>query len=175
MTIAKRKDSQRKAMNKASQSIRSAVATALLATITALLTTACDRKTVYDRYIHTPHNGWEKNDTVIFTIDSVVQSGEYMEEIGVRTSGFYPFQSLVLAVQQTVRPSGTVLDTMLNCELMDSNGQSEGAGIGYRQFSFPLKTIKIKAGDTLHVAIRHNMKREILPGVADIGLKMTLK
>ncbi len=196
MTAAKRKDSPRKAMNKVRQAIlprmktirhglasarsgtatiRSAAATALLAAMTVLLTAACDRKTVYDRYIHTPQNGWEKNDTIVFAIDSLAQSGEYMEEIGVRTSTLYPFQSLVLVVQQTVRPSGIVLDTMLNCKLTDGNGQSQGAGISYRQFSFPLKTVRMEAGDTLRVAVRHNMKREILPGVSDIGLKITLK
>ncbi len=175
MTAAQRKDCPRKAMNKARQTKRSAAATVLLAALAALFTAACDRKTVYDRYVHTPQNGWEKNDTVTFVIDSMAQSGEYMEEIGVRTSALYPFQSLVLVVQQTVRPSGTALDTMVNCKLVDSNGQSQGVGIGYRQFLFPLKTVRLEAGDTLHVAIRHNMKREILPGVPDIGFKMTLK
>ena len=148
----------------------------LISTIAAaLLLMACDRKTVFDQYVHTPLNGWEKNDTIIFAIDSLAQSGEYVEEIGVRTSTIYPFQSLVLVVQQTVRPSGIVLDTVLNCKLTDDNGQSQGAGIGYRQFSFPLKTVRIEAGDTLHVAVRHNMKREILPGVSDIGFKLMRK
>ena len=175
MTVAQRKDSPRKAMNKVRQTIRPTMATALLAVLTILLTAACDRKTVYDWYIHTPQSGWEKNDTIIFAIDSLAQSGEYVEEIGVRTSTLYPFQSLVLVVQQTVRPSGIVLDTVLNCKLTDDNGQSQGAGIGYRQFSFPLKTVRIEAGDTLHVAVRHNMKREILPGVSDIGFKLMRK
>ena len=28
-------------------------------------------------------------------------------------------------------------------------------------------------GDSIHVAIRHDMKREILPGVSDIGIKIS--
>lgn len=134
---------------------------------------ACDRKTVFDKYVHTPLNGWEKNDTIAFSIDSIRQRGEYMEEIGVRTNGQYPFTSLTIAVHQTVQPSGAVHDTTINCTFMDNENSSASNGIGYSQFSFPLKKVRMEAGDTLHVTIRHNMKREILPGVSDIGFKLT--
>lgn len=148
----------------------------LISTIAAaLLLMACDRKTVFDQYVHTPLNGWEKNDTIAFAIDSIGQSGEYTEEIGVRTNGKYPFTSLTLAVHQTIQPSGEVRDTTINCTFTDKNDQVVGNGIGYSQFSFPLETVRMEVGDTLKVIIRHNMKREILPGVLDIGFKLTRK
>ncbi len=146
----------------------------LISTIAvALFLVACDRKTVFDQYVHTPLNGWEKNDTIAFAIDSILQGGEYAEEIGVRTNGKYPFTSLTLAVHQTIQPSGEVHDTTINCTFMGKNDQPAGNGIGYSQFSFPLKTVRMETGDTLKVIIRHNMKREILPGVSDIGFKLT--
>lgn len=147
--------------------------TMVSALVVALFTVACDRKTVFDRYAHTPQNGWEKNDTIAFSVDSIRQSGEYMEEIGVRTNGQYPFMALALAVHQTVKPSGVVHDTTVNCTFMHKNDRPVSNGIGYSQFSFPLKTVRMEVGDTLHVVIRHNMKREILPGVSDIGFKLT--
>ncbi len=139
----------------------------------ALLSASCDRKTIYDNYEHTPVNGWEKNDTLTFAIDSVEQEGEYVEEIGVRINGLYPFMSLSLVVQQTVLPMGKTYDTTLNCKLIDQNGKAKGSGISCYQYSFPLKVVPLSVGDTLRVAVRHNMKREILPGVSDIGLKLT--
>lgn len=147
--------------------------TAVLALAVAMLFVACDRKTVFDSYDHTPINGWEKNDTLTFAIDSVRQSGEYVEEIGVRINGLYPFTSLSLFVQQTVLPSGKTYDMTLNCRFTDRKGKNKGNGISYYQYSFPMKAIQLETGDSLRVAIRHNMKREILPGVSDIGLKLT--
>lgn len=105
----------------------------------ALLSASCDRKTIYDNYEHTPVNGWEKNDTLTFAIDSVEQEGEYVEEIGVRINGLYPFMSLSLVVQQTVLPMGKTYDTTLNCKLIDQNGRAKGSGISCYQYSFPLK------------------------------------
>ena len=29
-------------------------------------------------------------------------------------------------------------------------------------------------GDSIHITVRHDMKREILPGVSDIGVKVEL-
>ena len=33
--------------------------------------------------------------------------------------------------------------------------------------------MEIEQGDSLRINIRHNMKREILPGIADVGIKFT--
>ena len=36
-----------------------------------------------------------------------------------------------------------------------------------------LSIYQMHQGDSIHVAIRHDMKREILPGVSDIGIKIS--
>jgi hypothetical protein len=35
-----------------------------------------------------------------------------------------------------------------------------------------VNTIRLNEGDSLHVLVKHNMKREIMPGITDIGLRV---
>ena len=138
-----------------------------------LLLTACHQRTVYHHYEHTPVAGWEKNDTMTFLIGPMEADGYYSEEVGLRINGAYPFMGLQLVVQQTVLPSRTVrLDTLV-CSLINEQGNPLGSGISHYQYLFPLTTLHLSKGDQLHVAVRHDMKREILPGVADIGVRLS--
>ncbi|WP_417163197.1 hypothetical protein [Segatella sp.] len=45
--------------------------------------------------------------------------------------------------------------------------------MSYYQYNFPINIYQMHQGDSIHVAIRHDMKREILPGVSDIGIKIS--
>ena len=56
---------------------------------------------------------------------------------------------------------------------INQHGENKGQGISYYQYNFPINIYKINRGDSIHIAIRHDMKREILPGVSDIGVKIT--
>ena len=136
-----------------------------------MLTTACQRRTVYNHYEHTPLAGWEKNDTLNFYVPPVGQDGLYREEVGLRISGDYPFMGLNLVIEQTIAHH-TRRDTLV-CAVIDDHGNATGRGVSQYQYRFPLTTLHLNRGDALHVTIRHDMKREILPGIADIGLRLT--
>ena len=134
---------------------------------------SCNRKTVYDRYGHTPITGWEKNDTLSFHISPMEQDGEYAEELGLRINGAYPFMSLWLVVEQRIYPRNVTLRDTVICRLADSMGNIQGHGISYYQYKIPVIELQLAKGDSIDVFIRHNMKREILPGISDVGLKLT--
>jgi len=138
----------------------------------AVLLTACDRRTVYDHYEHTPLNGWEKNDTLVFETDPIEHTGRYMEEIGIRINGDYPFMGLNLVVEQMVLPSEEAHTKSLTCQLVDERGNAKGRGVSHYQYMFHLTTLRLNRGDRLRVAVRHDMKREILPGISDIGIRL---
>lgn len=150
--------------------------------VVALATTgifsSCYQSTVFDEYAHTPIAGWEKNDTLSFEVPPLYEAGHYQESIGLRITGAYPFMGLTLIVEQTIYHNKQKMmaeskrDTV-NCQLIDQNGASKGQGISYIQYNFPINVYPMHEGDSIHVAIRHDMKREILPGVSDIGLKIT--
>ena len=137
-----------------------------------ILLTACTQKTVYHHYQHISTEGWERQDVVDFQIAPIKTSGNYQEEIGVRMQQDFPFTSMSVLVQQTIYPSMQYHYDTLECQFMDQQGKVMGDGISYYQYRFPLKTIALKEGDSLAVSIYHIMKRETLPGITDVGLKL---
>ncbi len=140
---------------------------------------SCKDSLVYDSYSHTPIAGWEKNDTLSFDIPPLAMAGYYQEQLGLRITGAYPFMGLTLIVEQTIYPNEhdkydkiEKVDT-IQCALIDNNGVTKGQGISSYQYNFPVNVYRMNANDSLHVTIRHDMKREILPGISDIGFKIS--
>ena len=148
-------------------------ATKLLMAVALPLTVACDRQTAYNHFEHTSVNGWEKNDTLTFDVGALERGGNYREEVGLRINSLYPFQGLCLVIEQQKLPMGIVRSDTLNCSLLDDKGNVKGKGVGYYQYSFHLTDLSLNEGDSLHISIHHNMKREILPGIADVGIKLS--
>ena len=139
--------------------------------VTAVVS-ACGGGTVYDKFVSMPSDGLEKNDTAVFDVPPVASSGRYIREIGLRIAAAYPFTSLSLEVCQTVEPGHRVSVDTLDCRLYDDDGNVLGHGISVYQYGFELPDIDLQKGDSLHVRVRHVMKREILPGITDIGFSL---
>lgn len=150
-----------------------AVAAILVGLTVATALPSCDRKTVFDQYDNTPIAGWERNDTLTFGPVKISTTGAYAETIGLRTNGGYPFQSLCLIVEHEILPQGTTTVDTLNCSLIDRDGTVKGKGVGYYQYGFPMKDRLLNHGDSIYVRIRHDMKREIMPGITDVGIKIS--
>ena len=144
---------------------------AALALFCALLT-ACDQKAVYYHYEQTPLTGWDKNDTLSFVIGPLSVSGRYMEEVGLRISGEYPFTGLNLIVEQRNKSKQLLRVDTLVCNLINEQGNAKGRGVSQFQYLFPLFTMDLQEGDELFVTVRHDMKRDILPGISDVGLRL---
>ncbi|MBR1504944.1 MAG: gliding motility lipoprotein GldH [Prevotella sp.] len=143
-----------------------------LCLLQVVMLTACKQRTVYHHYEHTPLSGWEKNDSLQFNIDTIRMAGTYAEEIGVRINGTYPFMQLNLIVMQTVKPAMKTHSDTLTCHLIDEQGQTLGSGVSNYQYTFPVTTLQLSEGDCVEVSVRHDMKREILPGISDIGFRL---
>ena len=142
----------------------------LLLTV-ALALASCNRKTVYYHYEHAPVSGWEKTDVLDFYIPSV-SAGTYREELGLRIDKSFPFMGLCLVIKQTILPSGYVHSDTLNCSLIDEEGNNKGPGLSYYQYNFHVNTLQLQDGDSLHITVKHNMKREIMPGISDVGIRL---
>ena len=139
----------------------------------ALVTASCNRKTIYHHYEHTPMAGWEKNDTLVFTLPTSKTRAVVQRDVEMRISGGFPFQRLYLIVEQTIFPSNIRRRDTLNCHLIDPEGNIEGNGVSLYQYRFHMSDISLNEGDSLQICIRHNMKREILPDIADVGIRLT--
>ena len=136
------------------------------------LLTACKQSTVYYHNEDTPESGWEKNDLLTFAVDRLDADATYQEELAMRISNKYPFMRLTLIVKQTVYPAGTTMTDTLDCNLIDERGNAIGQGVSQYQYLFPLKTLQLHRGDSLHFSVRHDMKREILPGITSVGIRI---
>lgn len=136
---------------------------------------SCNKDVAYSHYEHTPISGWEKNDTLIFQIPPIAESGTYEEILGVRIQSNYPFLRLALVIDQTVFPKADHSHMDYICNLIDHDGTPLGNGISYLQYEFPIKELKLEKGDSVEIHIRHNMKREMMPSITDIGIKMKKK
>lgn len=139
----------------------------------AMMLTSCQEHVVYSHYESTPIKGWERNDTLSFDIPSIQKGGYYEEVLGLRINGEYPFMGLSLVVKQTVLPSQETRTDTLAYQLVDDMGHAKGKGINHYQYLTPLTTLKLNEGESLHVTIHHCMKREILPGILDVGLQLS--
>ena len=143
--------------------------------VVAAMLTGCDHQMVFSHYEHVPQEGWEKNDTLFFTVPPVKEAGTYEQVIGIRTDIDYPFQSLALVVAQDIFPSGTHLKTTKECVLYDESGKERGKGVSRFQYEVFLQDIKLNQGDSLRIYVTHNMRREIMSGVSDIGIILKKK
>ena len=139
------------------------------------LFTACKQSTVYFHDEEIPESGWEKNDLLTFDTDRLADDATYQEELALRINSKYPFMQLTLIVEQTVYPAGKTMTDTLNCNLIDEHGNATGKGISQHQYLFPLKSLQLQRADSLHLSVHHNMKREILPGITGIGIKLSKK
>lgn len=155
---------------------------AFVIAVTAALLVACDRTLVFSHYEHTSTSGWERNDTLTFCAGPLTATGDYQEEVGIRITGQYPFTSITLIVSQALLPAappavssqgvGVSRQDTLVCTLFDKRGAIQGDGINIYQYTFPLRSMRAEKGERLVVSMRHDMKREILPGVTDIGFTL---
>ena len=140
---------------------------------TGLMLCACGRQKIYSHFEHVSDTGWEKVDTIVFNIPPVAESGIYQEALEIRIDNTYPFQSLTMEVTQTIFPENKVETHNKVCQLIDQNGNMKGAGVSLFAYTFPFNDIQLNRGDSLYITIVHCMKREIMPGVVDVGVTLT--
>lgn len=142
--------------------------------VAAFLLAACDGR-VYNQYRHTSVAGWEKSDVLFFDVPAVAEGGLYAVDLGLRVNGTYPFTRLTLVVEQTILPRDTVVRDTVECQLIDDNGVHLQHGISYYQYTQPVRQLELAEGDSIHACVRHDMQRDILPGVCDVGLQVAKK
>ena len=143
---------------------------------------SCTERKVYDHYDHTPLSGWDRVDELSYEVPAIADSGRYVTTLGLRINETYPFQALTLIVKHDIynkvgaknKPKiiKSFSDTV-NCVLFDNKGTIKGNGISYFQYHYRISEEELKQGDSLHVSVRHGMRREIIPGISDIGISVT--
>ncbi len=162
------------------------IAAFTLAAALALGLAACNDGKVYDSYRQTSLAGWEKTDTLFFGVPRLNKAGAYQPQLSLRITDKFPFTSLTLIVDEWVIHQKAVAGTnrqrlqllktdTLNCKLSNWKGFFNGQGVSNLQYSFPMGTVNLLPGDSLLIRVRHDMKRETMPGVSDVGVQLFLQ
>ncbi len=136
---------------------------------------ACHPYTRYDEYRHTNAEGWDRDTVLCFGVPPVETTDTYIEALNIRTDNNYPFRKLCLVVDQEVIPSHRhIIDTLLY-SIYDDDGDNEGRGFSLFQKEKIFRFLTLHQGDSLHVKVHHDMRRHILPGIHDVGLRLEVK
>lgn len=139
----------------------------------AVMLTACNHRTVYHHYEQVDADGWERTDTLFFHVNAEKTDRMLLEEIGLRVTDQYPFTATQFIIEQTMLPGNASTTDTLECLLTDNDNNFKGPGFSAHQLTFPVKTFLLPAGDSLRIAVHHNMRRSPLQGITDIGIHLT--
>ena len=142
------------------------------AVLLATIISACESKVTYDRYDDVSVAGWNKTDSLRFDIPPVDTTGTYNMEGGLRINGTFPFMSITLIVNTTIPNRHIARTDTVTCPTISKNGKPIGTGVNFFQTRFPITNMQLTKGDSLHITIRHGMRREELPGVINVGVKL---
>lgn len=146
----------------------------VIAVVLLMMLCGCQKQTVFHQFRHISEHGWDKTDTIAFGITPLKTDGNYRLDAELRTDLDYPFQQLTLVVHQTVFPSRQTFHDVINCDIISKEGVIGGNGISYFQYRFHVRDISLHQGDSIHLKVTHNMKREIMPGITDAGICLSL-
>ena len=142
----------------------------LLLTVAWSMTSCSRQQTVYANYAPIDDTTWEKTDTITFDVPPVKAAGTYQEKLGLRLADDFPFLALSMDIEIQVQPKGILHSSQHKFSVIDQGGNPKGKGLSLQQYTFDLGDLELEEGDSLHISMAHNMKREILPGVVDLGI-----
>lgn len=151
----------------------------LTAVLLAVMLTACEETRQYDHYEHTDVEGWYTSDRLAFDVPPL-SAGTYRVSIGLRATVGYPYRNLALCMETTVLPRGWKKgerpapdSRTVTCTVNDERGNMTGhTGVSLSETLTPAGTLTVGEGDSLHIELRHIMRRELLPGITDVGLRL---
>lgn len=131
-----------------------------------ILLTSCREDTYFHAYQPVNELGWNRNDTLNFTLSEPIPAGTPLSfEIGIRHKDSYPYRDLWLTVNG---------DT---CHLFfaDTIGKWSGNGIGeIRHLSCPI-SFQIKEDSLRKLDIMHIMQDNPLQGIDNVGIYIRKK
>ncbi len=144
-----------------------------LAVGTLATTLSCTSDAIYRSYQSVPIDGWDAADPLVFSIDSLKESGNYALLLNLRTSTIesYDFRTLYLEVRSQWGDQSLRCDTVA-CHLSDERGEIKGDGVARYQYTFPVAQLSLTAPNPGRITVRHIMRREILEGISDVGIEI---
>ena len=145
-----------------------------------LVTVSCNTNSIFSEYEAIPDGLWNKNQEVLFTVNTVDTTSKHNAFLNIRNDDSYEFSNLFVIVNMQFPDGNTVIDT-LEYEMAKPTGEWLGSGITsvkenklwYKEnIVFPIP------GD-YKVKIAHAMRKngvvdgvQELKGITDVGFEL---
>ena len=129
----------------------------------------CGQRPVYSHFEPVSSQGWQREDTLHFSC-RVKKAKTYRALLSLRTTMRYPYTQLTVIAHQHAKAGTERRTDTLTLDITDQEGNVKGNGISIFHYGAMLKSVDLKAGDTLCIDICHGMSRHLLPGISDVGI-----
>lgn len=140
-----------------------------------LFVLSCSEGEVYYRFQHIDKGKWDKENGLMFNMDSlsVDPAKRYDISIEISSNNAYRYQDVWFFISHTLTDSVLQHDTV-HCYLADSYGKWLGSGVGgLNQLSFPhLTSVQLDTARNYQLRIRQGMSDNPLTGIEKIGIKV---
>lgn len=141
-----------------------------------LLASACDTSVVFEKHQPIPAEGWHYKNKVVF--EALVNDTTSLHNlyIDVRNTTDYSFSNLYIFLDIEF-PDGNMLRDTIECTLADRTGKWTGKGFGkIRSNRFLFRTDVWFPQQGYYIfRIEQAMRREVLEGISDIGIRIERK
>lgn len=137
-----------------------------------MLFTACTGEVAYHHYEHVAEEGWDKEDTLILKTDTLYETATYSVEVNLRTTAEYPYKQLMLMVEEKLLPNKTKRVFPVTFQIASDEGERNGEKLLYYELEKQLAMQQLSQGDSLQFRIYHKMRRQTLPGIKDVGIRI---
>lgn len=142
----------------------------ILAAGALLLLSGCMNDTAFHASHSLPGSEWDMRDTLIYSIDTLRLKHPLHLTAEIRATKQYPYSFLGIIVEQKWNTGSSLRDT-LQID-MDKKTDTQHMSIYLKSFDSPAVTLSSKANKG-QIRVYHFMKREILPGITDVGIRIS--
>ncbi len=137
-----------------------------------LLLSSCGSEAWHHIYKPIPVAVWEKSDTLTYCLPEVPDSGLYDFYVDVRTTAAFPYTGLKVGALTCTDSFAAERRDTADLWVQTPSGIPSGEGITLICHETPLYRLFLCPGQRTTVRLYHVMRREDLPGVSDVGLKV---
>lgn len=134
---------------------------------------SCDSSGTFDEMKRIHESNWNRQEKFSFDFTITDTAAYYNVYVQIRNTTDYPYSNLFLFLT-TKDPSGNLSKDTLECLLAAPDGKWLGKGMGKLKDNRVLikKDFRWNTAGNYQLTIEQAMRKEILSGIADIGLRI---
>lgn len=138
------------------------------------LLAACNSQTVYHQFRYIDENGWRVTDTISLEVPLQDSLRSHLLTLQLRHTAHFPYKNIVIGLQAWSPDSLFTQAQQFSVRLMDeqNNWSSSGQG-GFFQLDMGEMQLKPSPPGNWHFHIFQLMGDSLLPGIHDIGIKVS--